>query len=97
MRHVSGTQQLRLTTRMTRFLSGQLPRSVVRELMIRLDDPRLEESLDRSVMIKLTGGLSAALEMLANEFKDLGISDNERPYQCWLQEELGPKAVEGTG
>ena len=48
-------------------------------------------------MIKPTGGLSAALEMLANKFKDLGISDNERPYQCWLQEELGPKAVEGTG
>ena len=82
---------------MTRFLAGQLSRSAVHELVLRLDDPRLEESLDRSVMVKPTGGLSVALKMLANEFKDLGISDNERPYQGWLQEELGPKAVEGTG
>ena len=83
--------------RVTRLLAGQLPRSAVHELVLRLDDPRLEESLDRSVMVKPTGGLSVALKMLANEFKDLGISDKERPYQCRLQEKLGPKAAEDTG
>ena len=97
MRCVSGAQRLRLTARMMRFLLGQLPRSVVHELMLRLDGPWLEKSLGRSLMIRLTEGLSATLEMLSNEFEGLGISDNERPRQCGPQEKLDPKAVGGTG
>ena len=97
MRCVSGAQRLRLTARRMRFLSGQLPRSVVHELTLRLDGPWLEKSLGRSVMIRLTDELSATCEMLASELEGLGISDNERPRQCGLQEELDPKAVGGTG
>ena len=63
MRHVSGTQQLGLTACTTRFLSGQLPRGAVRELVFRSDDSWVIESLDQSVVVKLTGRRSAALKV----------------------------------
>ena len=81
---------------MTRCLVGQLPRGAVHELVSRSDDPWVVESLDRSVMVKPIGGLSAALNMRANEFKGLGISNNERPCQQWPQRKLGLEAVGDT-